>query len=391
MTTVGGQKVQTTPSEPNMQVKIEEVRKELHEASLPKEHEDYSARKEMETMPTESEPKWYSSSWKKWLFPVAACLLVALAFIFWSKGEADGVGGTALDTQAFAVTDSIPSPEPAELATPTSVEEEVPAPSLLYVTTSPTGATVYVDGKKVGTSPIEGKEVTRGLHTLRISKNGYESITVKKKFGDKPVVLNETLVADVKAVSPPVSSASTVPTTGTINGHAYVDLGLSVKWADRNVGAGSASDYGDYFAWGETSPKSSYDKENSVTWKKSFSDISGNSQYDAARANWGGSWRLPTEKESRELKNKCTWTWTSQGGHSGYKVTGPNGKSIFLPAAGCRDGASLSGAGEYCDYWSSTPYGSYTQGAYGLYFGSIYLVVHWSSRYYGQSVRPVSE
>lgn len=128
-----------------------------------------------------------------------------------------------------------------------------------------------------------------------------------------------------------------------------------------------------------------------MTREKSFSDISGNSQYDAARARWGGSWRLPTKKELGELKSKCTWTWTSQGGHNGYKVTGPNGKSIFLPAAGFRFGSSLYYSGENGRYWSSTPYGSSTQRAYGLYFSSSRRNVNWDYRILGLSVRPVSE
>lgn len=177
-----------------------------------------------------------------------------------------------------------------------------------------------------------------------------------------------------------------------INGHEYVDLGLSVKWATCNVGANKPEDYGNYYAWGETKTKSSYTDNNSVTYGKNYSDIGGKSQYDAARANWGGSWRLPTKKELEELKNKCTWTWTTQNGVKGYKVTGPNGKSIFLPAEGFRYGSSLHRAGECGGYWSSAPYESDSNSAYYLNFlSSDQLVVDWDYRYYGQSVRPVSE
>lgn len=177
------------------------------------------------------------------------------------------------------------------------------------------------------------------------------------------------------------------------NGHAYVDLGLpsGIKWATCNIGASSPSDYGDYFAWGETTTKDTYMGENCKTWEKDLGDISGNPQYDAARANWGGSWRLPTDTECEELLNKCTWTWMSQGDHNGYEVTGPNGNSIFLPAAGCRDGSSLDYAESFGYYWSSTPYESNTQLAYSLYFDSGCHDVDWSSRDYGRAVRPVSE
>ena len=174
-------------------------------------------------------------------------------------------------------------------------------------------------------------------------------------------------------------------------GHEYVDLGLSVKWATCNVGASSPEDYGDYFAWGETKTKSTFKESNSVTYGKQMSDIKGNSQYDAARANWGGSWRLPTKKEMEELKNKCTWTWTTQSGVKGYKVTGPNGNSIFLPAAGYSRGSSLNRAGEYGLYWSSTPNENDTNRAYNLFFYSSNQNVSWYGRDNGLSVRPVAE
>ena len=179
----------------------------------------------------------------------------------------------------------------------------------------------------------------------------------------------------------------------TINGYEYVDLGLpsGLKWATCNVGASSPEEYGDYYAWGEVETKSEYTIDNSKTYGKSMSDISGNSTYDVARAKWGGSWRLPTKKELEELESKCTWKWTTQNGMEGYKVTGPNGNSIFLPAAGCRDGSSLYGAGEYVFCWSSTPYESSDDLAYVLIFGSAIRDVYFDYRNRGQSVRPVSE
>ena len=178
-----------------------------------------------------------------------------------------------------------------------------------------------------------------------------------------------------------------------INGHEYVDLGLpsGLKWATCNVGASLPEEYGDYYAWGEIETKSEYTKDNSKTRGKSMSDISGNSTYDVARAKWGGSWRLPTEKELEELKNNCKWEWTTQNGKKGYKVIGPNGNSIFLPAAGYRNGSSFYYAGEYGFYWGSTPYESNDDGAYYLFFRSSYRGVIWYYRDGGQSVRPVSE
>ena len=178
-----------------------------------------------------------------------------------------------------------------------------------------------------------------------------------------------------------------------VNGREYVDLGLSVKWATCNVGANAPEEYGDYFAWGETSPKEEYTEENSLTYGKQMSDISGNAQYDAATANWGGSWRMPTKAEQQELLNNCTWTWTTQNGVNGYNVEGPNGNSIFLPAAGYRYGSSLNYAGSRGYYWSSTPYGFVGgyDSAYGLAFDSSNLSMNGYYRYAGRSVRPILE
>ena len=177
-----------------------------------------------------------------------------------------------------------------------------------------------------------------------------------------------------------------------VGDYEYVDLGLpsGLKWATCNVGAENPEDYGDYYAWGETSTKSEYTEENSLTYEKSMSDISGNITYDVARKEWGSSWRIPTQSEFEELIKKSKWEWTIQNGKRGYTVIGPNGNSIFLPAAGYRDGSSLINAGESGDYWSSTP--TIPTEAHPLYFDSDELSAGWNGyRYHGYSVRPVSE
>ena len=191
------------------------------------------------------------------------------------------------------------------------------------------------------------------------------------------------------------------PATGSSNGYGYVDLGLSVKWATCNVGASSPEEYGDYFAWGETTTKDTYSSSNCPTYgldnsqlqSQGYIDGEGNltAQHDAARAKWGGDWRMPTYDELRELNTKCTWEWINTNDFKGYKVTGPNGNSIFLPAAGYRDGSSLYGAGSGGYYWSSTPFDYYDFNAYYLYFNSSNLGMINNSRYYGRSVRPVLE
>ena len=190
-----------------------------------------------------------------------------------------------------------------------------------------------------------------------------------------------------------------------INGHEYVDLGLpsGLKWATCNVGANASEEYGNYYAWGETTTKSDYSSSTSLTYGLSNSQllsqgiIDGNNNltpsYDAATANWGGSWRMPTKAEYEELIYNCTWTWTTQNDVNGYKVTGKNGNYIFLPAAGYRFGSSLYTGGDYGYYWSSTPYDDdlYDDYAYYLYFGSGGEDVNDNNRYRGHTVRPVSK
>ena len=181
-------------------------------------------------------------------------------------------------------------------------------------------------------------------------------------------------------------------TTGTHAGHEWVDLGLSVKWATCNVGANTPVEYGNYYAWGETSTKSNYDEDNCKTWKRSMSDIRGNSSYDAARANWGGSWRLPTRAEFDELINNCDHEWVTLDGIEGMRFTSKrNGNSIFFPAAGERYGSSTNFAGEIGHYWSSTPYEGSTN-AYCLDFDSGgFASTGCTGRILGLLVRPVLE
>ena len=194
------------------------------------------------------------------------------------------------------------------------------------------------------------------------------------------------------------------------NGHAYVDLGLSVKWATCNVGATAPEEYGDYFAWGETTPKTTYNwssykycngTEDSMTkycTDPSYGTLDNKTTLelsdDAARVNWGGSWRMPTTSELSELRNtnNCTWEWTTQNGVNGYKVTSKkNGNSIFLPAAGYRYDSYLSYAGSDGLYWSSSLRTDTSSDAYDLTFYSSTVVLNSIYRYLGQSVRAVCE
>ena len=237
---------------------------------------------------------------------------------------------------------------------------------------------------------------------LSIPKCQYKGKHPKKR----PAPTAQTQQQPSKPAKPATSKPKPITVsrpTGTIEGHGYVDLGLSVKWATKNVGASSPSDYGDYFAWGETQTKKRFDWDNCFDSLDGRGDswgiykiggqtrIAPSSGHDTARENWGSTWRMRTITEFEELCNKCTWTWTSQGDHEGYKVTGPNGNSIFLPAAGWRYGIVTGYVGEDGFYWSSTLSSSYSYHARCLYFSSSDHNTYGYGRSYGRSVRPVTD
>ena len=177
-------------------------------------------------------------------------------------------------------------------------------------------------------------------------------------------------------------------TVGGGDEHEYVDLGLpsGLLWATCNVGADTPEAYGDYFAWGETEPKDIY---NSSTYTYSDNPAILPSDHDAATANWGGGWRMPTIEEWQELIQNTTMTWTTQNSVNGRLFTASNGNSLFLPAAGFRYNSSLLYAGGDGDYWSSSLDTDNPGDAWYLYFGSDYYGVDGNYRYYGRSVRPV--
>lgn len=170
--------------------------------------------------------------------------------------------------------------------------------------------------------------------------------------------------------------------------HEWIDLGLpsGTLWATCNVGANSPEEYGDYFAWGETKPKDKYN-EDTYTFMDNPSELL--SENDAATANWGANWQMPTVEQMKELYDNCTQVWTQQNGVYGILVTGPNGNTIFLPAAGARWRDGLEYEGNSGAYWSSSISTIYGGGAYHLYFASFYW--DWGNDYRdsGDSVRPV--
>ena len=198
---------------------------------------------------------------------------------------------------------------------------------------------------------------------------------------------------------------------GAPAGVQAVDLGLpsGVKWASCNVGAESPEEYGNYYAWGEVTTKedcswATYNYANgskseltkyctrSTYGKDGFTDgkTTLDLEDDAAHVNWGGAWRMPTDAEWTELRNNCTWTWTTQNNVNGCLVkSNTNSNSIFLPAAGYRNGTSLSNVGSYGYYWSASLFNASPYSAWDLYFGSGSQSRSSYSRYYGFSVRAV--
>ena len=193
----------------------------------------------------------------------------------------------------------------------------------------------------------------------------------------------------------------------------WVDLGLpsGTIWATRNVGANSPEDYGDYFAWGETEPKSYYDWDtykwcNGSYYKLTKYCTSGDPAFegdygpidnktelepedDAAYVNLGANWRMPSYDQIVELCYNCTWTWTTHNGVYGQLVTGSNGNTMFLPAAGYRDGGSLYDAGSCGRYWSRTLQSWFPCYAYYIDLDSGKLDNWFFGRGYGFPVRAV--
>jgi len=166
----------------------------------------------------------------------------------------------------------------------------------------------------------------------------------------------------------------------------WVDLGLpsGLLWASCNVGAEKPQDYGDYFAWGETKPKVNYTEGSYNDWATRLLPSD-----DAATVNIGDGARMPTKEEWEELNNYCESKWVMYKGKRGKVFKGTNGNSLFLPAAGYRNGSSLHRDGTLGIYWSSSLYESDPGGAWCMGFSSGSQSVHDNDRYYGRSVRAV--
>lgn len=194
---------------------------------------------------------------------------------------------------------------------------------------------------------------------------------------------------------------------GIINGHAYIDLGLpsGTLWATCNLGSATPEGFGDYYAWGETSPKPTYDwntYQHCNGYSNQLTKYCNTASYgyngftdqlsellpvdDAATVHWGEGWRMPTKTEWDELTQCTTNSWTTKCGVNGWFYTGPNGNTLFIPAAGCRDDVYSDNEGHY---WASSLNLYWPECAYDLFFYSSYYEVSHFYRYRGCAIRPV--
>ena len=293
--------------------------------------------------------------------------------------------------------------KPKELATISTV-------SVTEVTSYSAVVSVLItsDG---GTSIIESGFCYSTSNIPNISNTKIVNTSLKSDFSCQIIGLQKNTTYYIRAyainaIGVAYSDAITIQTINPIeNGHEYVDLGLSVKWATMNIGAVSPEDYGDYFTWGEIEPKDEYRSGNYkwYNWRSGkFTKYGTDSEVgvvdhkltldmedDAAHMNWGGNWRMPTMIECTELDTNCRWTLTSRNGVIGYEIIGPNGNSIFLPAAGSNY-SGLDHQGVQGRYWARNLNEYLSDYAIVLYFdSSYYYEVTSSYRALGLSIRPV--
>ena len=358
---------------------------------------------------------------KTWLWVLLSGVIVfgsILTFVLGNNGEhgKDSITQINTDTAITDIMDVVDS----------EVEYDASIGNVGFgsarISSYPSGAVIWLDGKNTNqTTPQFFEEIASGKHSIMLAMDGYDDYSgvITISSGQRSDIFQTLSIKETSAVGQ-AQTAVQNPTpsnslTGVSNGHEWVDLGLpsGLKWATCNIGASSPEEYGDYFSWGEISPKSEYTWENykfrisgDMDANMKFSKYSTNNSYgtvdnktrlemsdDAARANWGSSWRMPTRSEFIELRTNCTWTWTTSGGKKGYRVSSKsNGNSIFMPAAGSRYRTTVDGTGASGNYWSSTLDKEYP--FYSYFFRlqqSSYFDWSNDSRYRGFSVRPVIE
>ena len=279
-----------------------------------------------------------------------------------------------------------------------------------------------LDDNVVETGDIDEETLTVSSR-LTIGGGAYSTLALGVCYGktELPTVNDKTVTSNevddenfytVKLVSPGAGTIyyrayiliDNVPHYGAVKSFEWefapdwVDLGLpsGTLWATCNIGASSPEDYGDYFAWGETEPKSAYNEDTYFDSDfNKYNNYGGLTELlpedDAATVNWGVNWQMPSPAQIQELYNSgyTTTEWTKLNGVDGRMIVSKsNGNRVLLPAAGYRSGASLYDAGSYGYYWSRSLDSSNSRYGYYLYFYSSYIRSY-GYRYYGRSVRPV--
>lgn len=241
--------------------------------------------------------------------------------------------------------------------------------------------------------------------TIHYALRYYDSVSDKYFMTSSRSYVYNNTTTDVGNTDKDAEEPNTSVFSGSHNGHAYVDLGLSVKWATSNVDALTLEGYGGYYAWGETKTKSIY---NWGTYKLCDGDWNRINKYclhsscgsvdnkkvlgasdDIATVKWGGKWRMPTSEEMEELLSKCSWKLTTLNGVKGWRVTGTTGNAIFLPASGLYIDDHINGKDLYCHYWTSSLSVSWSTDGKKLTTGSDYTKLLGDKRYYGASIRAV--
>ena len=274
-----------------------------------------------------------------------------------------------------AACEQLSLPDTTFFLTTQRIVETTESSAVIEIEFYPTAATIqtvtacYTGGLKKEMTHVKGLVYRVELKNLQSDTEYHVYYEVSNVFSTVVVTGNYSFKTAKKGEKP---NPTVTP--------EYVDLGLpsGVKWATFNVGATQPEEYGDYFAWGETEPKELYD------WS-TYSEA----EEDVATTNWGGEWRIPTQAEQDELRTECSWTWMTKNDVNGYKVVGPNGNSIFLPAAGYCSGGSFYHTGHKGFYWSSSLYTGNTRYAYYLSFTSNDVSRYSNDRCYWQSIRPV--
>ncbi len=258
-------------------------------------------------------------------------------------------------------------------------------------------------------------KMTKGsAETIRCTALPESALQAVEWTSSDESVVTVSAYGDVKGISggKATVTASSMDGTGVtasceieVLEFAAVDMGLSVKWADVNVGARKPEEPGSYFAWGEIETKERFG-DFTYRWGEEYDmhkyctsygqgdrddKTSLDAEDDVATVSFGSMWHIPTTEEMDELRTKCTWKWTALNGVDGYEVTGPSGESIFLPAAGFYDYNGFHDGGSIGQYWSRSLDVDNNNQAHVLRFSGTACDCISFDRFCGLSVRPVCQ